>query len=200
MLSIIIIVLLICSISCDESSVRITKDANYYEGYYRGYFAGFNEGQNNILDWKVFTDDNTYYVLLPPDWISSENVSTVYINSPKDSAYITVGVQSGYTSIDECVAHEINYMETQDFISNFTIISDTETEHQGLKARIIEYTFDSSLNAIPERYCKSLTLMVNGEVSQISFYVQQKQYSSYEKMIDTILNSYHPLWDLETVT
>ena len=183
-------------IGCRESYYKVNLDADYYEGYIRGYFAGFSEGQNHILDLKLFTDDYTYGILLPPDWSASEGLSGVVIESPKDSAYVTVGPEYHHKRINESVDAAIDFIKNSEFTSNFTLISDEKIKHHGLKARVVEYTWEDSMSASEMRYCKSLTMMAGDGVHKVSFYVWQKHYNSYESIIDPTLDSFHPLWDI----
>ena len=187
-------------IGCSESYYKVNLDADYYEGYYRGYFTGFSEGQNHILDWKVFTDDYTYYILLPPEWSVSEGRSGgTFIESPKDSAYVTVGPDYQHKSINESVDAAIGFIKNSEFTSNFSLISDKKIKHHGLKARVVEYTWEDSLSASRIRYCKILTVMAGDGLHEARFYVWQEHYSSFESTIDRVLDSYHPLWDLRAI-
>lgn len=193
-MAIVLVLLLVSSIiGCGESYYEVNLDADYYEGYYRGYFTGFKEGQSHILDWKVFTDDSTYFILLPPDWSTSISSSGV-IESPTDSAYVTVGPVYDYKSINESVDARIDFIKNFEFASNFSLLSDKKLRHHGLKARVVEYTWEDSLSASRIRYCKSLTMMAGDGLHEVRFYVWQTHYSSYESIIGRILGSYHPLW------
>jgi hypothetical protein len=137
-----LVLLLIGSvIGCGESYYEVDLDADYYEGYYRGYYTGFKEGQSHILDWKVFTNDSTYFILLPPDWSASISASGgTFIESPTDSAYVTVGPIYQYKNINESVDACIDLIKTSEFTSNFSLLSDKKVRHHGLTARVIEYT------------------------------------------------------------
>lgn len=185
-------------IGCRESYYKVNLDADYYEGYIRGYFAGFSEGQNHILDLKLFTDDYTYGILLPPDWTVSRTLSdSTIISSSVGSASVAIsGPDHYHKSINESVDAEIDFIKNSEFTSNFTLISDEKIKHHGLKTRVVEYTFELSLSAGKMRYRKSLTMMAGDGVHNVSFNVWQKQYDSNETVIDPILDSFHPLWDI----
>ena len=191
---IILLSLLLGYNACSDPFIEISKSPDYFEGYYRGYFNGFKEGQDRISDWKVFTDDQIYCVLLPPDWVVTKDQTLNYIiSSPHDSAYVSLGIETHYSRIDECIDAEVIYMQDSEFHSNFKLLSDKKVIHHGFPARLIEYTWNSSLNQIPERYRKSLALNVGGDIHKISFFVNQNQIGDNINIIDMVFSTYHPL-------
>jgi len=190
-----ILLQVIFTVGCSETYYKVNLDADYYEGYIRGYLAGFDDGQSHINDLKVFTDDYSYAILLPPDWSISGGPGII-ISSPHDSAYIAISYDHEARSVDENVNAEIDFVKNFEHSSDFTLISEESLTHHGFKARVVEYTWQDALIAGNIRYCKSISMMAGDGIHSVSFYVWQEHYDFYASIIDPTLDSFHPLWNI----
>lgn len=194
-----IVLVLVCLITgCNQSFYDYRLNSDFYEGYNRGYIAGFQEGQKYILDWKVFTDGYTYFILLPPDWSARDGLSGItFYESPKDSAYIAISLDN-YDSVDESISSHINF--TKEDGTFLELLSDNNTKHHGLEARVVEYTWQGKLPLHTENvmYVKLLVVKAGNKLFDVYFCIYQSQLSSYEEIIDEILDSFIPLRELKT--
>lgn len=157
--------------------------------YAKNYMVGFKEGQESLKDWKVFTDDYSYYVLLPPSWTSTDNNAGVFIMNDDDSAYVVLSSDSGSKDIDEALNRELSFAKAN---SNYVLLSDNKERYLGMNARTIIYTWTDPYNT-QTRYCRSMGVATPEGPRVLTFYVLQKQLNSYTDKVELIFSHYLPL-------